>query len=318
MIKGGLPAFSSGALWAKSKSFIDKAFRSRDNGDELEFNLWSAMALEILGKAALARIHPVLIADPNDLGSMLHACGVKDPPDKRTVTAKTVFERLTHLSPSFDERMKKDCLRIANRGNAEMHSGESPMVGLDQSAWVPTFWRCASTIVEIQERTLVEWIGSAEADRVNALLADESQLLAQSVKARIERRSLEYADRFRLGSPERNNAMVSAAMREAPLRIYMEADDLDDCDCPACGAKGWLLGFKWDEKVVDKGIDDDEEGGTGPYETVNTTHNVDGFRCLECQLILDGREEVDAAQLPSEFEREETREPEYEPYYGND
>ena len=43
------------ALWA---------FRSKKGGDVDEYQLWSSLALELLGKAALASIHPSLVADP--------------------------------------------------------------------------------------------------------------------------------------------------------------------------------------------------------------------------------------------------------------
>ena len=54
------------------------------------------------------------------------------------------------------------------------------------------------------------------------------------------------------------------------------------------------------------------------YEIVTTKYDVEGFRCPECGLHLDGRDEVAVADLLPEFEREEEREPDHEPEYGND
>jgi hypothetical protein len=62
-----MQAFSSEATWHKSKVFVERALKSRDERDFASFYLWAAVALELLAKSTLANIHPVLVADPNDL-----------------------------------------------------------------------------------------------------------------------------------------------------------------------------------------------------------------------------------------------------------
>lgn len=136
-----MTAFDCETLWSKSRVFIDRALVARDAHDDLGFHLWAAIALELLAKAALAAIHPALIADPSHFKSLLSACGRPAGTSYRTVTAKTVFERLRTISNKFDERMMRECMVMADRRNAELHSGESPLVGLDQRGWVPPMWR---------------------------------------------------------------------------------------------------------------------------------------------------------------------------------
>lgn len=310
--------FDADALWAKSKAFMERALQARDLQDDLAFNLWSAVALELIGKSALARFSPALVADPNDYGSLFFACGGKEPADKKSIQAKTVFERLTQLIPSFDEHMKKLCTGIASRRNAEIHSGESPMAGLDQRAWVPMFWKCAVVIITGQGRSLVDWIGAAEAQRVTAVLADASKLLEHTVRARIDRMRRDYDRRLPPSSVERGDAQTRAAARSAPQRIMIEADDVEEHDCPACQSKGWLLGYESSEEVDGPHIEGDDDGGAYAYEIVTTRYSVDGFRCGECNLSLDGRAELDVAGLPDDFVRTDTREPRYEEDYGND
>jgi hypothetical protein len=48
------------------------------------------------------------------------------------------------------------------------------------------------------------------------------------------------------------------------------------------------------------------------------TYDVEAFRCPECGLALDGREEVSIAGLPAVFHVEEERAVEYEEEYGNE
>ena len=59
-----------------------------------EYQLWASLALELLGKFALAQIHPCLVADPQSSVSLFAAAGVNIGTDVKTISAKTVFERL--------------------------------------------------------------------------------------------------------------------------------------------------------------------------------------------------------------------------------
>lgn len=238
MTKAGVGTFHADTLWAKSKAFMARALYARDHDDTLGFHLWAALALELIGKSALATVSPALVADPSNFNSLLYACGGREPADKKSVGARTVFERLVAIIPAFDEQMKKQCIGVASRRNAELHSGESPMVGMDARAWVPTFWRCATSIVEGQGRSVAEWVGAEEAVRVAEIVADASKLLQATVRARIERLGKEYDHRLPRTSVERQEAQVRAAARAAPQRVVIDADDVEEHDCPACGVTG--------------------------------------------------------------------------------
>src|ERR1041384_5501175 len=122
-----MTAFDYEPLWNKSKIFVDRAIRARDNHDSTDFHLWSSIALELLGKAALAAIHPTLVADPSDIDSMLTAAGRATGTTRRSITAKTLYDRLGKVVPEFEERLKRESMLMANRRNAELHSGESPI-----------------------------------------------------------------------------------------------------------------------------------------------------------------------------------------------
>jgi hypothetical protein len=91
-------------LLAKSKAFIARALAAKGRNELGEYQLWSSLALEALGEAALADGHPCLVADPQSPASMFAAAGMNINPDVKTITAKTLFERLTHLSKRFDQK----------------------------------------------------------------------------------------------------------------------------------------------------------------------------------------------------------------------
>lgn len=54
------PSLAPEALYAKSKIYIRRGFRAQSDGDIEEYQLWASLALELLGKAALAKVHPAL------------------------------------------------------------------------------------------------------------------------------------------------------------------------------------------------------------------------------------------------------------------
>jgi hypothetical protein len=63
MTKEIAPALSAEALSGKSRAYIARALAAKGRNDMGEYQLWASLALELLGKSALAGIHPCLVAD---------------------------------------------------------------------------------------------------------------------------------------------------------------------------------------------------------------------------------------------------------------
>jgi hypothetical protein len=132
------PALSPEALLGKSKVFIARALAAKNQKAMGEYQLWASLALELLGKSALAAIHPCLVADPQSYVSLFAAAGMHVGTDLKTITAKTLFERLSHASKRFDKKTQEYCERMSLKRNAELHSGEAPF-----EAVIPTSWEGA-------------------------------------------------------------------------------------------------------------------------------------------------------------------------------
>lgn len=65
------------ALWSKAKVFLNRAMDPDPGRSFDEQALWASAALELLGKAALARVSPLLIAEPTEDGAnILIAAGL--------------------------------------------------------------------------------------------------------------------------------------------------------------------------------------------------------------------------------------------------
>jgi hypothetical protein len=306
-------AFDTEALFSKSKVYIERAINAERDGNLTDFQLWASLSLELLGKAALASVHPVLVADPDNPDSLFAACGKPFSPKRRSIAAKTVFERLGHICKHFLKEEQDFCMEMANRRNAELHSGELPYVGMRPIAWVPKMWKVCKVVLEVQGKTLSEWLG-AEA----AIVAEEAITKAPTVhvveskmrvhKAKFEKKYPAEADKEQIRSSTTFD--LSSFM---PLFRNVDAEAFEAEKCPCCGCEGGVAGEKWNGEITDAN-DPDE-----PWlELVDSFYVTSAMRCKVCELRLDGRDELEIAGVTEEFIRTEVREPDYEPDYGND
>jgi hypothetical protein len=312
-------AFDSNTLWAKSKVFIERGLAARDQRDVATFHLWAALALELLGKSALARIHPVLVADPTKFDSILVACGMDVTDKTRSIVAKTTFERLIQVSREFDDRAERFCMLMANRRNEELHSGSSPTEDLDPRAWVPEYWRVTEIMSRLAARTLEDWVGADEAGRAREVISDASRTVATAVAARIARCKAEFDRRYPPGSADRQVVVEMANKSYLPVgrrEIVAKYDDSTRYTCPACGANGWLFGDEVGSHMQPIEFDEDDPESALQFEDV--TFETEAFVCTSCSLNLDGRLELDAAGMPQEYEVEREVEPDFEAEYGNE
>jgi hypothetical protein len=95
-------ALSADALMGKSQAYVGRALAAKAAGSMGEYQLWASLALELVGKAALAKIHPCLVADPNSPASLFAAAGMSVGTDIKTVIAKT-----STGSPTFQNALTR-------------------------------------------------------------------------------------------------------------------------------------------------------------------------------------------------------------------
>ncbi len=305
---------SADALLAKSKVFIRRGLLAEAVGSEEEYQLWASLALELLGKAALARVHPALVADPTHYQSIFAACGRVLSPDTKTITAKTVFERLSHLDEAFDKRAQRFCEQMSLRRNAELHSGEAPFVGLRGAAWQVPYWGAVEIILGMCGEVLEGWVGASQAAAPRQLLTDSAIALKHAVADRIARSKESFEAKY--AHPKQRTGVIEASKSsQGPprdLQFYLGAEREEPVECPACTGRAFLGGVEAHEEVVET---DSEE----PWlEHVETTYSVEEFRCPVCDLHLSGRKELEAAQLDLDFTRCDVRERTFEEEYMNE
>lgn len=305
-------AISDDALHAKSKVYISRAL-SRKGADDLdEYQLWASLALELLGKAALARKHPSLVVDPTHWQSLFVAAGINVTTDVKTITAKTLFERLAHLVPRFDKPIQKFCQDIAERRNAELHSADLPFRAMRLEAWEARYWHACDTILHQMGSSLEQWVGAADAKAPRQLLDEAEKALRAAVKLRVEA----ARDRFdALKKSDRERLSAYAELREADQQATLftgRYDEIWSQSCPACKCRGFMTGEQTGEDISE------ERDEYAIWEIVDREFVGEEFRCPTCDLTLMGTDEIEASGLNHIHDDQQQREMDYEPDYGND
>lgn len=308
-------ALSPEALYSKSQVYICRGLRAKNDRELEEYQLWASLALELLAKSSLSNVHPSLVADPMHYQSLFAACGRPLSPDVKTITAKTLFERLGHISKEFDKRLQKFCEQLALRRNSEIHSGESPFSGMQTHTWENQFWYAVQVVLSLQDKGLDEWLGAESSTVPKQLLTDAENAIHMAVETRIENAKEDFNANYKNQNKRDELIEISKNIRccdyEEKFNVCPDGYKLNKC--PACNAMGILGGILWDEEISDECDPDD------PFvEYVEKTFSAEEFFCITCGLHLTGKREMSVRALPEEFCVIEEREREFEPDYGND
>lgn len=293
--------FHHEALWIKAKLFLNRAMDD-DTRSFDEQALWAALALELLAKAALARVSPLLIAEPNEEGTnLLIASGlVKGDAKFTSVRAKTLMARCHKAFKPFDD---SEAMKIISGRNEYLHSSGAGFMAIPPHAWWPRYWAQAATLVTALDRDIKELVGSDREPTVTKHLEQNAKNIEQRTEALIERAKQRRQQWLDGTLPTKVAAEWQTEQSLSAKMAHNEA-----ATCPACGSTGLLEGEE--EVAVTTDVLDD----------VTLTIWVDYFSCTACQLVLNSHDQITQAGLDPDFEAEGDIEdylPE-EADYGND
>lgn len=297
-------------LLAKAGLYLERAAEA-DRSTAL-FPFWCFLALEHVGRAALAHVHPVLLADPQEGKFLLHAFGFQtDAP--RSVTAKTVFDRCKTVVPEFTDRDFKFCMSLMHLRNEELHTGAAVLEDVPLSQWLARFYGACRTLLKHMELDLADLLPASELEGAEAMLAQDAETVLSEVKEAIGRARHEFLERT---DADRQEALEEAKARATQIRL----SDGVVADCPACSGKGRISGET--VTVTERRLREDHLY----WETIVLPTE---FSCLACGLYLTEYQRLEAAQLGGQYTVEHWADPvEYygdqaiqaymEPDYGND
>lgn len=311
-------ALSADALYGKATVYAGRALKAKECEEEDAYQLWATMSLELLGKYALARVHPSLVVDPKSPNSLLEACGISTATSVRTIDANEVFLRLKHVVPGFNSLAYQACKDLADRRNAELHSGHAAYSGIGLEVWEGKLWHAVRLILQATGRDLDQLIGGAAAEQ-ERLIDHLSHLKYESAREKIEH----ARDGFGVGvdgkkrSPKSMEAQRVASMARSRQDFLGDVDGLLDKywprKCPACECQAVLGGDKDFDVLAD-----DQSGPDPGFEAIETTYSPMELVCRECGLRLTDTDELSAGDLEPEIVEVDIREISYEPDYGND
>lgn len=310
------PSYDHETLWLKAKLFLNRAMDEEPPRSFDEQALWATLALELLAKAALARVSPVLIAEPNEEGKhILAAVGLGDSESFfMSVRAKTVFIRCSRAFKPFSDAK---AIKLANARNEYLHGGGLGFGVTPAKQWWPEFWALATILVDSQDKTLEDLVGASRLNIVAEHLEKNKKYAEERVKSLISSAQSRFEQK-RTGSLPANRLNLW----KSPEQLRLGLKYSETTTCPACGEDGVVEGEEVDNIRLEgagwvRVSEDDfvfEGRGFGDVA-------AEYFSCSNCQLVLENYELMDAAGMYTAFEVEDddfVTDEEEEPAYGND
>jgi hypothetical protein len=264
-------AWSPEALYDKAARYMQQA-QGLDS-DDWDYALWSSLALELLARAALANVHPALLADPDRSGTHLVSALGFEPIVKRfsprSIAVTEVFTRLVAMLPEFSTEHEGFGILHTGRRNAELHSGEMGFDGVKGASWQPRFYQTCTVLLASMGLTLEEFVGADEAKVAEAIMAAAADESAKAVKVDVEAHAKVWQAKV---EGERATLAAQAevwATRQSGHRVQ----------CPACNSISLVTGGPVSAPV--RKLEDDE--------IVERQEYLPGhFECIACGLKIAG------------------------------
>lgn len=226
-------------LWEKTKLYVERAAAEEQEG--VLFPFWSILALELLGRTALASVHPALLADPRTGEDLLHAFGYGNPSRPRSVPAATVFRRCSTIVEDFTDGDVNGAIGLIDLRNEELHSGGTPFAGLQTGVWLADYYRLCQILLRFLEKELSDLFGEDEARAAQQMIEGAAEELETEVKQYVaDQRKL-----FEALSPDQQDEKRALAERVVASREEASAVPANigvRLDCPACGSAAWMSG----------------------------------------------------------------------------
>jgi hypothetical protein len=285
-------------LWVKAKLFLGRAFE-QDAEDPL-YGLWCSLGLELLARAAVASVSPLLLADPDPAQrSLLHALGHGSTNTKpKSVTAVQVIDLCSTLFGDFNKDDLKSCRALIDRRNAELHSAEAAFETYPSKQWLPGFYRVCAILTKALGESLESLLGAEQAMIATEVLRETRQVVQQRVLGSIAAYKRVFNEKT---DDERREASQSAAKETAKL-VYERHHKVT---CPACDSDAVVEGATYGPETPSV-----EVGEIVVRQSVSPRR----FSCSACGLKLTGFAELDAADLGGTYTRRKKFTP--EDYYG--
>lgn len=298
------------ALWLKAKLFTTRAVGADNERTFDEHALWASLALELLAKASLARVSPLLIALPDEKGgNLLIASGLMEGTARfKSIPAHTLFDRCARAYKPFSSDEAK---RIAEERNDYLHGGAATFSSIPEYAWWPRYWALVAVLVNALEHDIEDLVGPEYVASVNEHLDQNKKNLEHRLEMLLERAKQRLAQ-FEAGTLPARVAGSWQPGTAVDAGLKHGADET----CPVCSHVGLIEG----DEVEDAAARYEQVSEDDFDVYVDLTVSSEYFSCSNCGLVLDSYDLVVEAGLNESFgaDGEPSDLGEYEGEYGND
>lgn len=278
--------WSTESLYAKAQLYLNEM--DSYAADEWQYGFWSSLCLELLLRASLAKISPILLADSGNWRNVTHALGQEPTAKKFTpssIPTKEVIARLKELVPTFNDEIAGFCGTHTDRRNAELHSGEMVFSSVGTSDWLPKFYKACRVLLQSFDNDLADFV--QDPDNAIAMIESLQDAAAKAVNQDIKAHAKVWENKT---EDERNNAILQAttwATRHTGHRT----------ECPSCNSPALLQGSPSGE--VTTSLDEDEI-------VQKQTMLPSSFECIACGLKVSGYSKLSACGLGDAFSEKTT------------
>lgn len=296
--------WSKDALLAKAQRYAEQMDDTEQ--DDWRFLLWSTLTLELLARAALAHISPVLLAEGRDWNNVYFALGHEPRVAKFTPRSIDISSVLAHLRDSvagLDSRLERFAWLHMQRRNEELHSGALMLDDIKSSSWLPTFYEtCAALLDSIGEdlQTLFDGTTVEAAYQMINAARDQS---AKAVKGTIAKHQEIWGKK---GEEEHRRLSAQSA-------IWATRHGGHRVQCPACHSHALVTGQP--AAPPQRSLQDDMIVTRQSFAPVR-------FECIACGLKILGLPQLLASGVGDNYTTTATYDPadyyapEPDPYDG--
>lgn len=174
-------AWSKDTLLAKSQRYAEEM--ESYTHDDWKFAFWSTLVLELLARAALAHINPVLLATVEQKNNLYYALGFPPKATKfvpSSIGMAEVFTRLGDILAGFLKEQVDFGILHMNRRNEELHSGTTPFDSLKTSDWLPKYYQICKLLLQSMGNDLELLVGTDKASYAETLISAAQDETAKS------------------------------------------------------------------------------------------------------------------------------------------
>lgn len=276
-------SWSSEALTNKAQLYLEEMHNH--GSDTWQYGLFSGLALELLARAALSKISPVLLADPKDWNNVYSALGYSPTAKQfspRSIAISEVFERIRSINPDLDTELERASISHIHRRNAELHSGVQTFSGLSANSWLPNYYRVCEVLAKMLDLSLEALFGDETAKVALKLIEADKDKGAKAVSSLIAAHKTVWEQKT---PTEKEKLQLQAG-------VWATKQEGHRVECPSCGSQSLVQG----EPIAPakKSIKDD-------IITEKQEHLPSKFECIACGLRISGLSQLAAAGLADSY-----------------